>query len=562
MRHIILFLSLLALIAPAYALESSLEYLPDYVIINSDDWREVYSGMLFSQHIGLQGNFLVSPEHAIMQADIIPVTVERVLLIETDNKYYGGYEGLIRSKGFDAMTVSTDDNLNLLLGGYLDTSKFIVISDAFGFNAISVASYALMSGSYVIFANRDNIDDVKSFLDGNVDELMIYGSVDTEVREELAEFDPIVIDTGGRISNNLEINKRFLSQKETKQVWVVSGDKIYRPLFSDDYPTLFIGRTTIPLEIDQFIEENGITSLVLIGNDMAGLMTQFKSRYESRTDKEILVNMLIGRSPRKIDFSGDRIEAIDMFDVPMPRLDINVSSIFYNQLTGQLEVTYENIGDAPLYFLSTITINDGGERKTLGDGEARFLSGGRIIAISYPVEILNEDASGSFSVVFGEDRRSLDSAYTYNFDELEFIRIEDSSDVMPKRAKYDRLNNALYITVENIGPVAAFADIEVDLLLDGVSQTLFAPEIIEIAEGTEAKVVIRQRLTSLDLDDNEFVKVRVRHSQRENMLLKVVEEDLPLEIIISPVLLSGAACCLLILILIIIFYRRRKKANR
>jgi hypothetical protein len=532
----------------------------DAILINSRDWKDVYSGMLYSSLIDLDAWFILSQDDAVLKVNLIPPTYSEILTLESErNRYYVGLEGLVESRGLEAEVISTRDSLNLELADVSD--DYIVVSDQYGYNAISVIPYALQTDSYVLFANRDNIDDIVDVLE-DAESVMVYGVLDREVRAALERFSPITIDEGSRIANNQEIAARFLENNDVGQAWLVSGDVLVKPIFEEKYPILFVGRSTVPLEVDAFVLEHNITSLVLQGNELVPMVSQFKQRFENNHYK-IIVTILIGRSARQIDFSGDQIEAVDSFRVPVPRLGIIISSIFYNQLERRLEVTYLNEGEAPLYFRSTITLNGDDGIQTSGDEASIFLSGGRSKTMVYPLDLTDEESSARFSVVFGEDRGTLDNLITQTFDPIEFITIEDNSEVRINAVKYDRFNNALFIEVENSGDVTAYADIELDLLIDGIEQTLFAKDILKLEEGGIREVIIRQRLSSLDLADNQEVTGRAFYSQRPESLVNTFEDQFPLGTVIAPAVYAtgiGALVVLTILIvLFIIFWRRRKK---
>ncbi len=527
---------------------------PGSILINSRDWRDVYSGLLFAELIGREPLFLVSQEDALLKTELIPKTDGGVMILETPGRYYAGLEGLVGSKGHDATTVSAP-TLNLELAENLEVDGFVVVGDAYGYNAISVTPYAVLNERFVLFANRDNIDDVVDLLDENGGSVMIYGVVDNEVRDELAKFNPDVIDEGSRLENNHEIVRRFIVETEMDQAWIVSGKELVKPIFSPTSPVMFIGNTNVPPQVDTFLAENNIKALVLIGNELAPMVSQFKSRYENAYETDLIVTVLIGRSPRTLGMEGDRLEAIDTFRVPIPELDIEVSDVVYNQITQTLEVTYKNTLPAPLYFRSTITVGV----ETEGDEESVFLSGGRSRTLSYPMNIGDPETAGKISIIYGEDRETLDSLYSIDLDSINFIDIVDSSELAIHSVVYDRLNHAIYIMIENTGEVSLFADLELDISIDGQQQTLFGPEVFHIMEGESREVLIRQRLTGLDLQDNEEVTARAYYSQREIALSKIVEETLPLGRMIPATAYAFGAVGLILLILIIWFFFRKKR---
>jgi hypothetical protein len=83
------------------------------------------------------------------------------------------------------------------------------VDDAYGYNALSVASYAVISNYYVLFANDRNIGIIDSFLsDNKPTSVIIFGQVDEVVKTRLAKYNPETINLGDRFDNNIEMVKR------------------------------------------------------------------------------------------------------------------------------------------------------------------------------------------------------------------------------------------------------------------------------------------------------------------------------------------------------------------
>jgi len=100
--------------------------------------------------------------------------------------------------------------LNIELAKKSNTTDFIVVDDTYGYNAISIAPYAAQGNFFILLANRNNIEELYSFLNVNgVGRMIIYGNSDNEVRTRLAEFNPVIINNGSRFDNNIELLKRY-----------------------------------------------------------------------------------------------------------------------------------------------------------------------------------------------------------------------------------------------------------------------------------------------------------------------------------------------------------------
>jgi hypothetical protein len=178
----------------------------DQVVVNSADWQDVYSGALYAGLEGIPAKFLVTSE----QAPFLITTLERsrrnILLIESStNPFAFGYKSSLGAANFNVEEINNSGiSSNIDLAKRTKTNKFIVLDDAYGYNAISVAPFAVKNKYFVLLANNKNADEIYSFLRSNqVEKLIIYGYLENDLKQKLAEFNPEVINKGNRFDNNL-----------------------------------------------------------------------------------------------------------------------------------------------------------------------------------------------------------------------------------------------------------------------------------------------------------------------------------------------------------------------
>ncbi len=73
----------------------------DHIIINSQDWRDVYSGTNYGNLVGTPNNFLVSTKHSTILLYSIPVERDEILVLTSrDQPFFVGYEDVLRSRGY------------------------------------------------------------------------------------------------------------------------------------------------------------------------------------------------------------------------------------------------------------------------------------------------------------------------------------------------------------------------------------------------------------------------------------------------------------------------------
>lgn len=543
---------------------------PARILSNSEDWRDVYSVILFGNLLGKPANFLVSDKHATLILNSIPQGSHIWAVSSKKVPYVVGYENLLQSKGYTAEEFS-HDNINLELGKKLDkVNNFIIIDDSYGYNAISVAPYAVMTKSYVIFADRGNIRDVDRFLSGRkLDKVMLYGNVDREVKSAVSKFNPEIINKeGDRFLNNIEIVKKYQELKSSKQAVLTNGEFIEQEIMSGSEPVLFIGTNNVPDVIRDYVKKSDIDVGVLIGNELVGTATII------RRQMGISVFVKFAQGARAPKGAISQVEALDMFYLPVYGLNLEIESIKYNKATNKLEVTMRNTEAQAIYFIGTYSLTASDRSKqTVGDIGANFIDGNEVKTVTYDVgQMPDGDISVDVFVIYGESKGSLEKEIRKTI-QVQTVRILDECDIKIGDVSFSKSNKMFLINVENTGKVECYADAElVDIVIAGEKESFGLDKTALLGSGAKKGLRIKvDRIENEDLVDNQKVKVRVYYGERENALVRVIEGAYDLSVKgfdlvsafavlpTSPADYGFYALLLVIIVLIVLIMRRRRK---
>ncbi|MCP3686329.1 MAG: hypothetical protein GY861_27105 [bacterium] len=540
---------------------------PYQIIVNSADWRDVYSAMVYSQIIKVTPNFLVSDRHGPLILNSIPKENHIWALSSKSVPYIVGYEGIISGKGY-SVEEFTYDNMNLELAEDLpDVNNFIVIDDSYGYNAIAVAPYARITDAYVFFADATNIDDVDDILaDRTINELIIFGHVDREVRDTLAKYGPEIINEGGdRFSNNVEIVKKYQAKSDGKQVILTNGEFIEKEIMSGKEPVLFIGSNNVPDQIGNYIRGSNIEVGVLIGNELVGTATFI------RRQVGISVFVKFAQGSRAPQGSISQVEALDMFYLPVYTLNLELDSIQYNQATNKLEVTVRNTEEQAIYFKGTYTLNEeGGVTQSVGDDAAVFIDGNSLKTVTYDVEQMADGKiAADIFIIYGESSGSMEKEIRGKAVFVETVKILDNAEIQINSVEYK--NKFFYVEIENIGDVKTYVDLEViDVLIAGEPFTYGLAKVsdLDVGEIKKLRVKADPELEDEDFEDNELVKIKAYYGERENSLIKILQAELPLEVVkfgAADIAVYGLAVLIILLIILIIwrfFFAAKKKKKK
>jgi len=542
-------------------LSQTLEF--SYVISNSENWKDVFSSIHYANLNGVESDFLVSTAHGPMLLNSIKTT-ERIFVVSSKkDPFVFNYQDMILSRDFESAEEIKFDDANIELINELDDIKnFIVVGDSYGFNAIAVAPYAIKTRSWVFLANRFNTNKIDSILDSrDVDKIIIYGYVDREVRETLEKYSPEIIDNEDRFKDNIEIVKKYLELKPTKQVVLTNGEFIEKELMKGLEPVLFTGKENVPDQIRDYLKESDIEIGVLIGNDLIGAATNI------RRTAGINVMVKFARSARAQAGGIAAVEGLDLFPLPIPYIKLSLHSIKYNKVSSQLEITYKSDSNVPVYFKGTITLIDNDERTKVGDINPVFIAPGDYKTVVYSVNSTSsENLSAEVVTLFGESPSALDRMLRGELkvdvvDVIDRCRF-DEKDI--KWVKYNKQKKSFFIKVKNPTDVDCWVDLELEGIVIGFTKITMGSEgSIRIPKGNTKKISILEELTEDDLERNPTVNLIAFSGEREDSLVHTFKAvyDLQVEFLSVLAYLTMALVIIIIVLIILIFIIKRKEQD-
>jgi archaellum component FlaF (FlaF/FlaG flagellin family) len=530
----------------------------DKIVSNSADWKDVYSTMLYASLIDKQpGLFLTSTKHGTILPYSIPLSSDGILVVSSRSQPYTiNYKSYLESLRYNDVEEIVTNTANLDLAERLveeaQINKFIIVDDAYGYNALSAASYAVIDNYYVLFVSERNIGPIDSFLeDVDPEKVIIFGQVDEVVKTRLAPYNPETINEGDRFDNNIEMVKRYVQVSQTAQLLMSNGEFIEASIMSGDDPVLFIGRGAVPQQVKDYVSESDFQVAVLIGNELINSAT------EIRRQLGLSVFVKFAQGSRTPSGPIATVEDLDKFPMPRYSLDLAIYSIVYNRATNSLWVTYKNNANIGTYLKGTITITNNGERKVVGDAEPVFIDKNQYKTLTYDIVLEGDNITANLYTLFGEGRRSLENVLEAQLN-VESIEILDAALINITDVSYDRRNAQFIVTVENIGTVDSYVSIEaLDLFINGEYITVSSPEAILLKVGEKAKIPLEIELTDADIENNPIVKIKGYYGERENSLIKTVYGEYAFKFK-SVDYVTYALILLIIILLLLILFGRKK----
>lgn len=560
--RIIIFCLILALVAP-FAQAT-------FVVVNSDDWIDVYSGLEFAYLNHYAAKFMTSKRYATLLPLMIPKG-EHVIIIESQRVPFTiNLAGSLRRSGYDVETIYSSGGraTNIELAKLVSTTKYVVIDPSYGYNAISVAAYAGASNSYVIFGDSKNADQILTFLKTReVTSLILYGQLDSRVAESLAVLSPEIINKGSRYKDNFEIMRKQQAVKPAVQLLLTDGSVIEEELMragQNSEATLLIGRDAVPEDVVAFVRQSGFGSAVLIGNHLS----QSAKRLKDATGVPVFLKFGQGVT---IGTESEPVKALDFFPLPVIDLNLVFQKMQYNTQTRNVEITYANKGMRAFVKTSIGILANGDRILTVGDVDVQRVESNETAGYQYPADLTEQVASGQnltadMFTLYGESPDTLDRAITLTAP-LPVITMTDNCELGLKTIQYNSKTQRFVVKVENNGPADCFADIELrDVIVNDQPTTITYPGTAAVKAGRTGTIEIKQRMTEVDLADNPEVNVHAQYGERQEFMLSIIEARMPLteykEAGISTTIMLTALIGLLLIVIVIMFFAMRRRGQK
>ncbi len=526
-----------------------------HVISNSENWKDVYSSMLFASLNGYQGDFLASTQHGPVLLNGIPTKNDIEILTSKDKPFVFNYKQSVSARNYASVGEKEYDDFNLELIKELNIKNFVIVDGSYGYSAMAVTPYAVLTNSWVFFADRVNIAEVGAAMKKNgVDNVVIYGYVDREVMDALSVYNPEVINSGDRFKDNIKIVEEFKKLKDAKQVLLSNGEFIERELMEGSHPILFTGRENVPSSIAEYLKGSDIEVGVLVGNELINAATNI------RRSAGISVMVKFAQGARSQTAGVSAVEGLDLFYLPTPSLNLSIYSVKYNKAAKQIEVTYHSTSNVPIYVKGTLTIISDGENKKVGDLDSVFIAPNDFKTLIYPdVELTGNDLRAEAYILFGEVASSLDRELSESYD-MGTINVIDNCEIGVEYVKYNKQKNVFIVGVDNLGDVDCYVDVELSgVEVNRIVQTLGSEGSKFIGAGDFGKIEIKHRMDDVDLEDNPYMNVVAYYGEKEESLVGVFRGKFELDVdMFSGTTYLIALVIIAILVLVLVLWKKKQ----
>lgn len=540
----------------------ALSYAENFVAVNSNDGRDVLSGIFYANVKGEPVRFMpTGGDSATFAAKV--GSGHDILLIQSSTLPISGLVQSDLSNGNTITLYSSDDGLktNLDLASKSGAQSFIIVDSAFSDGAISVMPYAALTHSYVIFADSTNINAVQGIVAGK--KVIEYGYLATEVKSGLAQDNPTVIGDGNdKYADNVQIAGMEIDLSGDTRPIIADGSYIEDGM-TGTTPIILTG-TLVPQVTYNFVEQEvkagKINGVLLIGDSLVYPVYDMRQRITADLAAQGISKSIgvIVKFAQAIPSAGNTVMGLDLFRVPAYLPQLNISEIFYNKDSGNLMIGLENTGSGPLYYTIEARVQvNGQDYRVFGSNSTKLIELGSSDGVEYPLDLsgVPEGAvTASVLVKYGGSQGSLDSFATSQ-GQLATINYVDNTNVSVMFAKYEPDNQRLLVTIRNDGPQTAYVFSKISLIdASGATTSFSSSGITSIDPGSAAVTEFPLIMSDKEVQLNSQVPVTVSYGGRAGFLTKTATYVVPLQQAaaqgqLQPILLGALVAVVVLLVL-------------
>ena len=498
-------------------------------LINSEDWKDVYSGSYYSYSQGDTPYFVRGNNLGVF--NVMPYGEPVNIIESSDTPMVTNIEQQVRAGDYEVGNVTMVESANLELRPE-DSENVIVVPEDYPSASLIAAPYARATDSWVLIANENNLDDISDAMENSERSVMI-GDFNRELTDTLSGTADRAITSPSRFNLSVKVAEAYMEEESTDRFLVASGDFISKDIVEGEYPVLLSGTNFLTEEVRRFMFENpdhNVTRAIMIGNQMTDVGQEIRdyniSKGGETTNEKVSVFVQYGQARGNSD-----IYAISLFPLPTGELSLQINSTTYNPETGELLITYTNNGPNRMYQLTSFeVISDGEVIATGGDESAVFVGGETSRTISYDTNLTvsqAQEAHIEFSTTYGTSPSQLDTYLTQDEQfspplrqNISVEEIQDESNVSLQSLSYLENAERFRAIVKNHGEGTAFGQVRlIDVTVSG-EDTSFETDRREIPPGDTEKFYVNAQLDSVDIEQNEEITATLSFGENRGALVK------------------------------------------
>ena len=310
------------------------------VIINSDDWHDLYLGAVYAGSIGADVMFFRSLAEVQRKTETLGKWSDIIVIESKENSVYETYSNYLDNKKINNYQVLMfDDYTDLQDKLFLnaDYNKFVLLNSDFGVEALALSPLIIKENYAPLFIDRDNYKSVLSNIK-HAEDIIIGGKLINKIRSKI-DLDPSE-EFSGYYNQNVNAISEFIANKYGSEWAVLASPENYDlTLTLQKNPLLlYLGGSE---ELAEVIKNSNINKLEVGGNALADL----SKNIEKLSGKDLKILVKYGQTITNLPGYEGKILDIDSVKVNFPFVKLDVQNVVYFKNQSILVVGVENQGN-------------------------------------------------------------------------------------------------------------------------------------------------------------------------------------------------------------------------
>ncbi len=553
------------------------------VIINSKDWSDVYSGILFSRFKGYDVYFMNSPS-AQWIFTTIPTT-EKIKIIESSNPFTPNLDALLKSKGYpDVETIKINDGSVDLYGELTNIKGFYVVEKDDPYAAISIGPLSQIDRFWVFIVDNKNVKEITSIISKENKKVILVGFFRNSIKNLLKSYASEEITGESKFELSKKIAERFLKERSVNSIVFTDGKYLVKEFFpsgktqvSQPVPILIFGTNLLPKGTVEWLESHGIRTCIFYDPRLFYLGSQIREKSKEIGKPIAVITAYMGvAQPGRW---SSEVYALPMFPLPVGNVSLNITDVFYDPSEKAIFITFHNYGETGLFELTSFKVlNNGREIASGSDENPVFIGAGEFLTIKYgDITIAPEHFNNTiveFYTSYGEFPQSMDNYLTNRgrfgpplTRMLKVKEIRDESKIEVEGVTYYKFYKRIGVEIVNVGKKPTYLVIKFpSIIVDGIPKHLYSR--VYYMSGDKRIFYIPIQLSDIDIQDNENIKVIVDYGERKDLLVKSFQGTYKLKVKSLPTtylaiyIAIGVAAIVSVILIVVKKMKKKKKRRR
>ncbi len=472
------------------------------IIVNSQDWRDAYLGLLYSKFTGEDAHYLINLGETDLLLKSLNKEREHEIFESLRNPVIKNLDEFMKNYDFGVVSKNLFSSYKELQFSLYNAVKnkvngFIVIRPNFGKDAISVFPLAISEGRWVFFYTSDTESKIISILNSNPEKSVVfYGEFFSQPWKKIKNKYEIIY------GSSSEMNEKIVERVWNKVGgWVAlsNGEYLEKGSLIQGKPILLTENT--PKHIANFLKKLKVKFIEVIGPENVN----FGYAIREASNKTIGVVAKIGRTFTGSPELRGKLYALPVKPVDVEKHELEIEKILWDGDT--VVILLKNSGNVKETFLVRAA-------RFIGEKETAFADPYKHVI--YPGEIYPLPYKGNFSslrqaevlITYGENlnfqvRNKTTNSFFFSISKVKLPKAEKPE---MKEIFYDDALEKLWIKIA--APKEEWVRIEIYNFTFLNKSITLSTKAVRLKKG-ENYVAI-----SIYLDRNDIEKIR-------NLTLKV-----------------------------------------